>query len=109
MTAVLLVAVLAPLLILIVVGVALGVGHLRRRAALAATPLETSTARVVAKRTGVGGGRGQAGAGYFATFLLPGEQVREMSVSGQQYARLTPGDEGVLRHRGDHFDGFAGD
>lgn len=75
-------------------------------------PVEDSTARVVAKRSEVGGG-GRLGhhhhrvrTFYYAIFELRSGERKEFWVSGHEYGVLVEGDEGTLTHQGTRYHSF---
>lgn len=78
----------------------------------ARSPRLTVTARVVAKRTQVGGHAGSTGARgyatrYFATFEVESGDRMELSVPANEYGYLIEGDEGNLTFQGTLFLSFT--
>jgi hypothetical protein len=70
-------------------------------------PVETTLARVVAKRTHVSGtSSGSTWTSYYCTFELSDGSREEFKVSGEQYGVLAEGDEGQLIHQGTRYQGF---
>lgn len=73
-----------------------------------ASPVETRSAVVTAKRTKVSGGAGDAGVSttYYVTFESEGGGRREFRVRGDAYGALAEGDRGVLSYQGTRYLGF---
>jgi Protein of unknown function (DUF2500) len=74
-------------------------------------PVRSDGARVVVKRTEVGGHthanrRGHTWTSYFCTFELDDGSRHEFCVSGPEYGLLAEGDEGTLAFQGTRYRGF---
>jgi hypothetical protein len=70
--------------------------------------VETFRVKVVAKRTLVQGGVGNAAASteYFVTFEHKGGFREEVPVSGEEYGLIAEGDRGTISRQGTWFKGF---
>ena len=69
------------------------------------SPLAKAEARVVDKRTALGGRPGDQC--YYVTFELPTGQRLELDVSGRESGVLVVGDQGTLAWQGPRYLGFA--
>lgn len=71
-------------------------------------PLEKFSVRVVAKRTEVDGGMGNAPSitSYFVTFEHADGSREEFPVSGEEYGMIAKGDRGTIGRQGTWFKGF---
>jgi hypothetical protein len=84
----------------ILLHVAEGVSNLSRR-------LQSTEARVVAKRAEIGGyPRGRTSTAYFVTFQFDDGSRREFRLSGAQFGLLVEGDAGLLSWQGTAYRGF---
>ena len=74
-----------------------------------ASPVVTTTARVVTKRGEVHGGTGESAArtAYFATFEAPTGQRCELALPAREFGLIADGDTGRLTYQGTRFKGFA--
>lgn len=74
-----------------------------------ASPVITTTARVVTKRSDVRGGAGESHArtAYFATFETPDSERHELALPAREFGLIADGDSGQLTYQGTRFKGFA--
>jgi hypothetical protein len=73
-------------------------------------PVLTSNAKIVAKRSAVGGSvhnaEGNMQTAFFATFQLENGERLEFQIAGKEYGLLCEGDSGALTHQGTRYKGF---
>lgn len=74
-----------------------------------ASPVVTTMARIVTKRSEAYGGSGESSArtAYFATFETTAGERCELPVQARQSGLITEGDTGELTYQGTRFKGFA--
>lgn len=74
-----------------------------------ASPIVTTAARVVTKRSEVHEGIGESRArmAYFATFETSSGERRELALPGREFGLIADGDTGQLTYQGTRFQGFA--
>ena len=74
-----------------------------------ASPVVTTSARVVTKRGEVHGGTGESRAqtAYFATFEMPSGERCELALPARESGLIAEGDTGQLTYQGTRFKGFA--
>jgi hypothetical protein len=73
-----------------------------------ASPIESVSAKVVAKRTDTSGrmSGGRVWTHYYVTFEMEGGERREFWVDGEDFGVLVEGDSGTLTHQGTRYKGF---
>lgn len=73
------------------------------------SPVVTTMARLVTKRSQTYGGSGESGAGtaYFATFETPAGERFELPVPARESGLIAEGDTGELTYQGTRFKSFA--
>lgn len=77
-----------------------------------ASPIMTTSAAVVAKRTQVGRtgtDHAHSYTNYYVTFELAGGERMEFRVKGEQYGIMVEGDSGTLSYQGSRFLAFERD
>ena len=74
-----------------------------------ASPVVSTVARVVTKRSEVHGGAGETSAStaYFATFETPTGERCELGLPARDFGLIADGDSGQLAYQGTRFKGFA--
>ncbi|MEO7783038.1 MAG: DUF2500 domain-containing protein [Terracoccus sp.] len=73
-----------------------------------ASPVVTTAARVVARRSDGSGGVGErrAQTSYYATFEVPSGERTELAVPAREFGLIADGDAGQLTYQGTRFKGF---
>lgn len=73
-----------------------------------ASPIESMSCKVVAKRMHVSGRAGDSGTNtrYYATFEFEDRRRLELSVGRDQFGYMVEGDQGILTYQGTRFQGF---
>jgi hypothetical protein len=74
-----------------------------------ASPIQSRSCKVVAKRMQVSGGSGDSSAStsYYATFEFEDRSRLELRVGRQQFGYIVEGDQGILTYQGTRFKEFS--
>lgn len=74
-----------------------------------ASPIESMSCKVAAKRMHVSGGGGDSSANtrYYATFEFQARKRLELRVGRDQFGYIVEGDQGILTYQGTRFKEFT--